>query len=252
MWNPVMHLNSWLKSQPVLYDRMMPIKRVLLRTPTYSYLDALSRERGGRLSFIQIGANDGLRNDPVREFVVRDGWHGVFVEPLPTVFAELKKNYPGSRFAGLHFENVAVSRQDGETLEFWTFSDTFLASLTPDDRVNYVQKSSFNRTHVEEFVRHDPLGERALQRIVVPCVTASTLAARYFPDGAFDLLVIDAEGYDKIILDSIDFSRTRPRVIFFESKYLGADADGIHRRLESAGYRVRRVGERDSAAELVR
>jgi FkbM family methyltransferase len=188
----------------------------------------------------------------VREFVVRDGWHGVLVEPLPTAFAVLKRNYAGSRFAGLHFENVAVSRQDGETLEFWTFSDAFLESLTPDHRINYLQKSSFNRAHVEEFVRHDALGERALQRIVVPCVTVSTLADRYFPDGALDLLIIDAEGHDKIILDSIDFSRTRPRVILFESKYLGADADAIHRQLESAGYRVRRVGDRDSAAELVR
>lgn len=250
MWSPVIQLKSWLKDQPAFYDRMLPAKRMLSRSAAYRYLDRLSRERDGCISFIQIGANDGLRNDPIREFVVRDRWSGVLVEPLPDMFAKLKRNYGARRFSGLHFENAAVSRRDGETLEFWTFRADFLDALPTERRLYYLRKSSFDRDHVMRFLTDDAEAEEALERIVVPCVTVSTLATRYFEGGAFDLLVIDAEGHERVILDSIDFARVRPRVIFFESEHLGKTGDEIARTLQGAGYRVRKISVQDSVAEL--
>lgn len=250
MWSPVVQLKWWLKEQPAVYDRMLPAKRIVSRSAAYNYLNALSRERGGRISFIQIGANDGLRNDPIREFVVRDRWRGVLVEPLPDMFAKLKRNYAGRRFSGLHFENAAVSRRDDETLDFWTFRADFLDALAAEHRLYYLRKSSFDRDHVLRFLTHDAEAERALERIVVPCVTVATLALRYFDAGAFDLLVIDAEGHEKAILESLDFARVRPRVIFFESEHMGATGDDTGEILRKAGYRVRKLSVQDSVAEL--
>lgn len=250
MWSPVVQLKSWLKDSPAVYDRMKPAKRMLSRSAAYDYLNALSRSRDGQISFIQIGANDGLRNDPIREFVVRDRWRGVLVEPLPDMFAKLKRNYGGRRFSGLHFENAAVSQRDDEVLEFWTFRSDFLDALSNERRLYYLRKSSFDRNHVLSFLENDAEAERALERIIVPCVTVSRLATRYFDAGEFDLLVIDAEGHEKVILDSIDFARVRPRVIFFESEHLSGADDETGSRLRGAGYRVRKISVQDSVAEL--
>jgi hypothetical protein len=41
-------------------------------------------------TFVQIGANDGMGDDPVRRHVFEDGWVGVLVEPLPDVFERLQ------------------------------------------------------------------------------------------------------------------------------------------------------------------
>lgn len=248
MNSPFVKIKSTLKRHPVVYDWTLPLKRVFTRTPAYDYLNMLSRECGAEVSFIQIGANDGLRNDPIREFVVRDRWKGVFVEPLPSVFADLRRNYGGRRFSGLYFENAAVSQFDGETLEFWTFRKNFLDTIPVERQLYYLRKASFDRNHVSRFLTGDVEAQDALESIEVPCVTVDTLAQRYFDGGRFDLLVIDAEGHENVILESIDFGAVRPRVIFFESEHMDTDNSTLS-LLREAGYCVRRLSDKDSVAE---
>lgn len=67
--------------------------------------------------FVQIGANDGLRNDPIHHYVRKYGWKGILVEPQSKVFSSLVKNYEGH--SGLIFENVAIGEEDGE-IELFT------------------------------------------------------------------------------------------------------------------------------------
>jgi hypothetical protein len=43
--------------------------------------------------FVQIGANNGLTDDSLRQFVTKYHWHGVLAEPPPQVFQQLLKNY---------------------------------------------------------------------------------------------------------------------------------------------------------------
>ena len=125
-------VKSALKRQPHLYDFVIGvIKRNVLRerSPAYEILNEFSKSRGGRVSFVQIGANDGLRNDPIREFIVRDPWTGVLIEPLPSVFELLKENYAwlaGRR--SLAFENPAISTSES-SLSLYTVADHLLNSL---------------------------------------------------------------------------------------------------------------------------
>jgi hypothetical protein len=53
-------------------------------------LTKLSAERPNSF-FVQIGANNGLTDDPIRQFVTKYHWHGVLVEPQPQVFQQLFK-----------------------------------------------------------------------------------------------------------------------------------------------------------------
>ena len=41
--------------------------------------------------FVQIGANNGLTDDPIRQFVTKYHWHGVLVEPQPQVLSRFSK-----------------------------------------------------------------------------------------------------------------------------------------------------------------
>lgn len=61
--------------------------------------------------FVQIGANNGLTDDPLRQFVTKHHWHGVLVEPQPQVFQQLLKNYEQEK--QLAFENAAIADKDG-------------------------------------------------------------------------------------------------------------------------------------------
>src|SRR5262245_48292496 len=107
----IARLKDWVRTRPALFDFCRAQSRLWLRRPdpAYEFFDAFSKGRRGQVTFIQIGANDGLRNDPIREFIVRDAWTGVLVEPLPDVFDLLKKNYSGRAAARLEFVNAAIS-----------------------------------------------------------------------------------------------------------------------------------------------
>ena len=100
-------LRNALRHSPLLFDRAKALSRVLgNRTELYSCL-AKHIPRQKHISFIQIGAADGLLHDPYREFILRKNLHGVLVEPLPAQFKRLQRNY--RRKKGVSFANCAVS-----------------------------------------------------------------------------------------------------------------------------------------------
>lgn len=71
-------------------------------------VEALMSRRGDALSFVQVGANDGVFVDPLRQYILTRGWSGILVEPQADVFERLKENYADCADR-LIFENVAVS-----------------------------------------------------------------------------------------------------------------------------------------------
>lgn len=241
MSNPI---KDFIRSQPRLFDTLKAVKRKVSSAPDpqYDWLDRFSHSMR-KVRFVQIGANDGLRNDPVREFVIRDRWEGVLIEPLPDVFELLKRNYAGHR--GLQFLNAAIAAEEG-SLSFWTFQSQFLAGLSEEERLDYLRKASFDKGHVCKFLQGHP--ESVLKEIKVPCKTLTGVVRQYLPEG-LDLLVIDAEGYEPQIIRSIDFNQVRPRAVFFESHHIASQMPQLMSIFQGAGYRVEHIGG-DSVATL--
>ena len=54
-------------------------------------------ETGDALTFIQVGAFDGLMQDPLRRYLVSRGWCGVMVEPQPASARKLRDLYKDDR-----------------------------------------------------------------------------------------------------------------------------------------------------------
>jgi FkbM family methyltransferase len=232
---------SFIKSHPRVFDLTVRIvKRGVLgrRGPIYDVLNQFSRSHGGCVSFIQIGANDGLRNDPIREFIARDQWRGVLIEPLPAVFEMLRRNYDYLNGSGqLTFENAAISSTEA-SLSFYTIADSLLRTLSLDAQLELLRKSSFSREHMEQFVE-DPAD---VVRVEAPCTTVEAMIQRHFPENAIDLLVIDAEGHEDVILQSLDFARSRIGAVLFESHHLKAGGNDVFRLLEGHGYTIHKAG----------
>jgi FkbM family methyltransferase len=200
---------------------------------------------------LQIGANEGLRNDPLRDFIVRDGWRGVFVEPLPDVFPLLKKNYAylvgGVR---LEFLNAAVSSVTG-SLPFYSFRESFLAGKPLEERLHLLRKASFDRDQVVQAT--SGLGDVTdlITSIDVPCRTLDEIVSESALPRV-DIVVVDVEGYDHEVVRRIRFDAWKTHTVIFEYKHI---PDGVLAELQdmlrSNGFTLRNDHEDMMATRLL-
>lgn len=191
-------------------------------------VEALMARRGDALSFVQVGANDGVFGDPLRPYVLSRGWRGVLVEPQPNVFEKLKANYAICADR-LSFENLAISDREAITLY-----------LPP------ISLGGPHETYAESIVSTDPhvmtrqIGVRReeLRQVMVPAMTLNDLFAKH-DIADLDLLQIDAEGYDWQVLQTLDFKQVRPRLIQLETGHLRRrELSDLAAYLNDSGYLV--------------
>lgn len=185
-------------------------------------MDEFSKAHLGCVRFVQIGASNGLNSDPIREFIVRDQWSGLLVEPLPASFARLTSNYERLGDRDLVFVNAAIVAADQPPGSYWAFSNSFLSELSAEQRISYAQKSSFNLDHVAGFLHERSASDRPVVEIPVRHLTLPELMSCYARSPEVDLLVTDCEGYEATLLPSIDWQLFRPTAVLFESHNLGS------------------------------
>jgi len=164
--------------------------------------------------FIQIGSNDGVKDDPLRGALIENrSWSGIFVEPVPQYFEKLQKNYDYSK--RYQYANCAVGRRN-ERRALYYVSDNArqLGDRLPDW---YDLISFFDRDHL---VKHaDGILELFIEDISVEVVTLDTLK-RNFRINEYDLILIDAEGHDWDTFCQFDFLECKPRIAILEHKHI--------------------------------
>jgi len=166
--------------------------------------------------YLDVGANEPVFHSVTKLFYQR-GWRGVNVEPLPAIWERLRVDRP--RDVNL---NAGVADRNG-TLTFYERPDCpALSSFDP-------QLAGLGGYHVIE---------RA-----VPVFTLAEVCDRHVGAGrTVDFLKVDAEGFEREILEGGDWGRWRPRVVIVEASppddcgpvldglgYLAAAFDGINR-----------------------
>lgn len=182
------------------------------------YLAAEVALRNGKITFLQIGAFDGVALDDLRVVIENYPTRGILVEPQPTAFRNLKENYRD--YPQLTFVNGAIDRISG-TRDFYTMHNQ--QSLV----------ASFDRKHL---LNHSvPINEITIEQ--VQCYSVADLLEQCgFP--SIDLLQIDAEGYDFEIIKSIDFDTIQPSILRFEISHLSnREKNDCIRLLAGHGYR---------------
>lgn len=214
------------------------------------WLDNFSKQNNGQVNFIQIGASDGLRWDPFRRFIIDNKWNGLFVEPLPNVFDILVNNYAYVKNQDLRFVNAAISIDDSEYIDIWSYSEEFCNSLSLEEKLRYLRKSSLDKKHVESSLASFEDIASIVKCFRVKCISINSLISEYSADNQVDLFLIDAEGYDDKIVETINFELTQPKAILFEAHNLGERKKKISSFLEGKGYVVTDIGG-DTVAQRV-
>lgn len=223
-----------VKRFPRLFDSARRVSRLLgYRGSVYQRLSELFG-RAREVTFLQIGANDGISTDPIREFVVSsDRWKGVLVEPQPDMFAQCVKNYRYCNRGRLHFLQAAVSDVPG-SLELWKIKDRHL----PEFPLFATGMASAKREHLLNYFSSVPNVADKIEARRVPCLTVQEILDR-FGFARLDLLHMDVEGHETTILRSLASGSVWPKAILFERIHLPADEwDSLTAFLSSKGYDI--------------
>lgn len=169
-------------------------------------LFVLNQRCKGVVRFMQVGANDGIQEDPCYAWINRFPWQGVLVEPQPKVAAQLRAMYIDQ--PRIAIEQVVVADQPGELeLHYLKAGEGVPEWATGIASLDYASIAA----HREKILGFDA----AIARIKVPALTIEQLLMKNGFE-TVDFLQIDAEGYDAKILASIDFRRIPPQVISYE------------------------------------
>lgn len=191
-------------------------------------LKEVSADRTG-FFFVQIGANDGLIDDPIRRFVTKYHWQGILVEPQPQVFQRLLKNYEHEK--QLAFENTAIAEKDGAVRLFIadhrheTANLTVFASLKKGVLIRALDNPKAAGVHLR------------VQEVEVPAMSVQTLLAKHRITKV-DLLLTDVQGYDSAVVEQFLVCGIRPMIICFEHCHTTRPTlDALYRQLVRHGYR---------------
>lgn len=197
-------------------------------------------EVGRELTFIQVGAFDGVSTDPLRKYIQTCGWRGVLIEPQPGPAAQLKELYSGND--RLTILQAAVDNKRGQRTLFTVESDSVPAWARG--------MASFQRHNIVKNSYLIPGIETMIREITVNCIMFDEVMEKIACE-RLDLLQIDAEGADGRILALFPFARVKPAIVHWESKNLQKhEQEEALDLLRSHGYRFARSGEEDMLAVL--
>ena len=154
-------------------------------------------------SLVQIGANDGERFDTINYFIKEFKTHCLLVEPIPENYEKLKKNY--KNFNHIKFENSAISVNN---------EVNYLFKVCPNKLNKYGDHipgiTSFDKNHL---IKHGVKNNDIIKESIKSISIKDLLHKHNFEN--FDLLFVDAEGYDgNIIIDFLSSISLRPIIIF--------------------------------------
>ncbi len=177
---------------------------------------------GEELNVVQVGANDGVEQDPVHALLHYYSSKALLIEPIPQLIPALRESYQDYE-GELIIENVAIGSNEGEFK---------LHILSPKYWDEYLEKvgrhptaiSSYDVDRVTALVAQR-LGldveqaRKCVQVVTCPMYTLEGLLSKHAIDDV-DVLQVDCEGFDIVVIKSL--GPIRPRVINFESLNLHA------------------------------
>lgn len=182
--------------------------------------------RGQGMTILQVGACDGVNNDPIHHCVTRASTRAILIEPNPLAFSRLRQTYSG--LPNVTLVQAAIGERDGEAYLYRVKS----TGISDEEIDLTLQLASFSREHLEYH------GKKAheIERIAVPCRTLASLVDELGLE-KIDLLQIDAEGFDANVVRMALSMPILPDCINFEHIHLpNADRRTLFDLLKASGY----------------
>lgn len=223
------YLQSMAHKLGWIINRDIPFHQAHIRyQPDYQLLIEGLMATGQKPVLVEIGAFDGIYNEPLRSWLKSGAFRGLLVEPQPEVYQALVSNY--ADVPDLAFEQAAVSSENGTSL-FWQ-------QKVASDSNSKLEGKSISSLQKDHLLRHtDTTRGGKIEAITVKTYTFDSLLEKHGITN-FDLLQVDAEGADYKILSEIDFSRHHPSIICFEHAHMTfSQLNHLLGQLAKLGYR---------------
>lgn len=244
------YIANWLKTNhKELYDSIFPLYYYWM--PKEAPVDDLIEKiaiKNNLSFFVQIGANDGVRNDPVYKLRRKYAWQGVLVEPQKNAYKKLQYNFQNDSSVSL--VNAAISNFTGqEQLYKLSFCDDEWATARSTFRRETLEKS-INAGIIDKIAHQNNIQlparkEDYISAEPVKCITFTDLFEENKVDQV-DVLFVDTEGFDYEVLKLFDFNVYKPLIIQYEYKHLTlSDYRNSVRLMKNKGYKLYRKKDSD-------
>jgi len=210
------------------------------------------------ISIVQVGANDGLLNDPINPFVRRHPGRTrlLLIEPQASVLPMLRHTYTDHPSATIL--QCAIGIPGTSTL--WTIKQSCWEDFHPGYGMNWpayrapTGLTSENRSYVESLIAQHYKGDLPLDVVLTSFQIESRPLLDVLESSGFghsiDLLQVDTEGSDDVVLMNSDIEQLRPALINFESAHLPEPRlTAVCDHLTAIGYKISDNG-RDALAVL--
>lgn len=199
------------------------------------------------MNFVQVGANDGVINDPLHQFLRKhaDRSRVVFVEPQSALLPVLQKNYefhPSAFFLeGAVGPDPSLELHSVDPIAWADLSVPYAKGWPPYRAPTGVTSS--DRELVLAWVRRHYEGsldpEEIVRTEVVRCMQLEDVIAEADLFERLDVLQIDAEGFDDAVIYASNLESLRPLLINFEVQQLDAERRAkLWNHLSGLGYEV--------------
>ena len=163
--------------------------------PLDKKLDSLFAQKTGGF-YIEMGAHDGLFQSNTAFLEFSRGWSGVLIEPSKNVYDACVVNRPRSKC----FNYACVSANYKEPSILGNFLGGPMASV-------------------------NGLRQHATTLVSVKATTLTQILDSVVPPiKEIDLFSLDVEGYERNVLEGLDFSRYRPKYMLIELYTVDYDA----------------------------
>jgi FkbM family methyltransferase len=150
-----------------------------------------------KMTYLDLGAFLPIYSNNTY-LLYQKGHRGVLVEPNIDLIPELRAKRPNDTVL-----NVGVGLTEQSAADYYVLS--------------LMQWNTFDKAEAERRVAANP-DKIKIERVVkMPLIPINRIMAEYFPPSGPDFLSIDIESLDLAVLQTIDFTRFRPKVMCVET-----------------------------------
>lgn len=159
--------------------------------------------------FVELGANDGIRQSNTFYFEKNLNWNGILIEPIKTKFIKCKKNRSHKNF---FFNNACVSFDFKEDEIKMIYSD--LMTTIDDDRVINKVDSMKHAQEGKQYLQENEI----INKFYIKTITLHKIFDDVKAPRLMDFLSLDVEGTEFEVLNGINFSIYNFKYIMVESR----------------------------------
>lgn len=189
---------------------------------------------------VQVGANDGATNDPLRRPIAMSSSKPtlVLVEPQEHLLSTLREVYKS--VPSVYIAQFAIGYSGTKTL--FQVNPNLLQGRRRANLTNPSAITSASRDHVIRGVAKlsgmsEADAAQTVTAVEVECVTLEQLLRRLGLRRRVDVLSIDVEGFDDEVIYTSDLETLRPSIVNYEVKHLPEHRlESLRNFLDHLGY----------------